>query len=44
MNKKVFFIFALLCAVVHGAWAKTEAFNPGVSSGISSGSQSFPAD
>ena len=25
MNKKVFLIFALLCAVVQGAWAKTEA-------------------
>ncbi len=25
MNKKVFFILALLCAVVQGAWAKTEA-------------------
>ena len=25
MNKKVFLILALLCAVVHGAWAKTEA-------------------
>ena len=25
MNKKVFLILALLCAVFHGAWAKTEA-------------------